>query len=83
VVVVEIGGGEDLHRVDIRIGQHGVQLGVGGGHGPGLGGSSGPALDGIADGHHVAPFVVEVARHIEFGDIAGPDNGDAGSVDRC
>ncbi len=74
VVVVEMGGGEDLDGVDVRVGQEVVQVGEDLGRPPGGGGRLGQVLVGVADGHHVAAVVLQIAGDVQFGDVSGADH---------
>ena len=37
-------------------------------------------LVGVADGHHVAAVVLEVAGHVQLGDVAGADDAQSNTI---
>ena len=74
VVVVQVGGGQDLDRVDVVVGEEGVDVGVDLGHAPALGGLAGDVAVDVAHRHHVAARVLEVAGDVQVGDVAGAEH---------
>ena len=82
VVLVEVGGGEDLDGVHRRIGEQLLESGVGAGATPFGCGLCGPTGNRVAHGDHVTAWVGEVAAHVEDGDVARADDADPGASRR-
>ena len=78
VVVVQVGRGQDLHRVDGVVRQHVVQVGVVRLGAPLLGRLAPDLLVGVAHGDDVAARVLEVPPHVHDRDVARAQHARAG-----
>ena len=76
VLLVEMGRGEDLDRVDVRVGQQLVEARVHGRDAPLGRHLAGLVFPRVAHRHHVAAGVREVPGHVHGRDVADADDSD-------
>ena len=80
--VVEVRRGQDLHGVDVVVGEEGVHVRVDPGHLPALGRLTGDRFVDVAHRQHVAMRVLQITRHIHVGDVPRTENAETDRVRR-
>ena len=83
VLVVEMGRGEDLDGVDVRVLEHAIQVGVDLGCAPAVGRRPRGGLVDVTDCDDVAERVLEVSGDVHVGDVPRAHDPEADALERC